>query len=130
MKKAVYSGLIAVLCSVTCAQMAAAQLIDYNRRNKTQQAAPAAKAPTVRMQPETTAAATTKVLTRQERRYDLNGDGVLQSDEVIMLLKDVVDGVEKDGRYVVNSDVLKQYDSNDDGYISKYEAAAIMKVIK
>ena len=129
MKKAVYLGLIVVLFSAFCAQIVAAQLIDYSRRNKTQ-AAPAARPAAVMPATTTASTSTAKALTRQERRYDLNGDGVLQSDEMTMFLKDVVDGVEKDGRYVVNSDILKQYDSNDDGYISKYEAAAIMRVIK
>ena len=64
---------------------------------------------------------------RTERRYDVNRDGYLQTAEVKIFLRDVVDQVEQRGGVEVISDILKEYDKNRDGIINRYEVTDIKK---
>lgn len=70
---------------------------------------------------------TPKVTNVVERRYDSNRDLKLQTFEVKILLRDVLDVVEDKGGYTVNSDILKEYDVNKDGLITRTEAVKLKK---
>jgi hypothetical protein len=60
-----------------------------------------------------------------EKGYDINSDGKLQTAEVKIYLRDVVDEVDTKGFKAVDSGVLKEYDRNQDGLISAAEADKI-----
>ena len=59
--------------------------------------------------------------TATEKRYDLNRDGVLQTAEAKIFLRDVIQVVDSKGGYTVDSDLLREYDKNRDGLISRTE---------
>ncbi|MFA5088226.1 MAG: hypothetical protein WC552_04250 [Candidatus Omnitrophota bacterium] len=64
---------------------------------------------------------------RDLRKYDVNRDGVLQTAEIKIYLRDVIDGVVSKGGYTVDSEVLREYDKNKDGVINSYEVAEVRK---
>ena len=66
-----------------------------------------------------------EVKNQDEDRYDINRDGKLQTAEVKIYLRDVIKEVMDKGGFRVNSNVLKAYDKNRDGVISKYELEQI-----
>ncbi len=65
-----------------------------------------------------------------DRKYDVNNDGKLQKSEVTILLRDVLDIVEEKGGYQVDSDMLKEYDKNRDGLLTKVEAIQIREHVR
>lgn len=71
-----------------------------------------------------------KVTNDIERQYDVNDDGKLQSAEMKVFLREVLDQIDKKGGYTVNSDALKEYDKNKDGLISRLEADAIKAYVR
>ena len=71
-----------------------------------------------------------KVKTREERRYDINRDGKLQSAEVKVFLRDVIERVEKRSYVNVTSDILRGYDMNKDGVINTYELDKIKEHVQ
>ncbi len=71
-----------------------------------------------------------QVTSETERRYDANGDGKLQSAEAKVFLREVLGQVKEKGGYTVNSDILKEYDKNKDGLISRLEAEAIKLYVR
>lgn len=139
MKKQQILSVAAVVALALTAQTASAQLIDYSRRNRTP--ARPAQARTAQKPASTYGTSMTannsaqgvngtyEVKTRFEKKYDLNRDGKLTGKEVRALLADTVKEVESEGRAVVISYVLEQYDVNGDGYISQYEVTAINKAL-
>ncbi len=143
--------------SVAFVDVSWAQLIDYNRRAKRQEIkAVASVAPKVKTHKEGKKAkdhpmkpyvskpvilspnvkvldiisSNPNVSTRIERIYDMDRDGRLQKDEILEFFSDVVDSVKKKGRFLVSSDLLKFFDENSDGKISRYESLAIKKLLK
>jgi len=63
-----------------------------------------------------------------EKRYDINRDKILQSAEIKILLRDVVDEVTENKAYFYNtadSALLKEYDKNKDGIIDNIEIKII-----
>ena len=60
--------------------------------------------------------------TEQEKRYDINKDGILQIAETKIFLRDVLNVVDQKGGYTLDSDILKEYDKNrdsiPDGWVS------------
>ncbi len=64
-----------------------------------------------------------------ERLYDINRDSKLQTAEVKTFLRDVLEEIESKNGYLVDSDILKEYDKNKDGIISKYESDDIRKQV-
>jgi hypothetical protein len=140
MDKAMKSFLILCIIGIFSVELAEAQLINYQRRNKTLPAKPAAPqatpaAKTYGMPEQAATPAATKkmadpaVQTKLERQYDLNNDGILQSTEVTSFLKEVIKGVEKKGSYPVNSELIKKYDVNFDGNINKSEVSQIVREV-
>ena len=116
---------------------AMAGLINYNRAQKRKTgggaaapARPAAAAPAPAPKP---AQDTRPMWMRQvqnastatEKKYDVNRDGLLQTAEVKIYLRDVAQVVEAKGGYTVDSEVLRDYDKNRDGVITRYELADI-----
>jgi len=71
-----------------------------------------------------------EVSNRIERLYDVNRDGLLQEDEVLEYLKGVVTTIDRRGRFTVGSNILKKFDRNNDGSISKYEVQSLKDMIK
>ncbi len=68
------------------------------------------------------------VKTDDEQKFDVNRDGVFQPNETKVYLRrayqEIQDGT---GKNVSNSEVLKEYDANKDGIISKLESEKIKK---
>jgi len=60
-----------------------------------------------------------------ERIYDEDGDGALIDIEVLYFLRDVMRAARRKGKFQVVSSILKQYDEDQDGWISKDEAKSI-----
>ena len=71
-----------------------------------------------------------KVIDKAEDVYDVNRDGKLQSVEVKILLRDVWTQVKEKGGYTVNMNILKEYDKNKDGLISRLEAEEIARDVR
>ena len=68
-----------------------------------------------------------KAVTREEKRYDVNHDGYLQSAEVRVFLRDVAEEAQASGIVKIESDILKEYDSNMNGEIDPQEAQKIVE---
>jgi Ca2+-binding EF-hand superfamily protein len=66
-----------------------------------------------------------RVNTDLERKYDLNGDGWLEPNEVKELLKDKHALIATNGQAKVDTEIEKEYDTNNDGIIDKTEAEAM-----
>ena len=67
---------------------------------------------------------------RRIRRYDVNRDGVLQTAEVKIFLRDVVEDIDLRGGFFVNTDILLEYDKNKDKVIDRDEVGLIKKHLK
>lgn len=67
---------------------------------------------------------------KTEKKYDVNRDGRLQKYETKIYLRDVLDTVDEKGGYTLDSDVLKEYDKNKDGFISRLEAIEIKNQVR
>ena len=103
-----------VLVSFIGSQVCFAQLINYNRRNKTGAAKPApATAPAA---PAVSTAPSMPAAVQEEAMPSVDTNAVL---------KEAVAAVNKNGSIKVTSDALKKYDKNKDGMINKAEAKAI-----
>lgn len=115
-----------------------AQLVDWERYNKYQKqreeshkqsAQQMKQVATSKINQKTSSVWKTKdikVISDEDRRYDVNRDGFLQSSESKVYLKRVVDEAERKGKVVYRSDLLKEYDVNKDGFISQEEASKIL----
>lgn len=66
-----------------------------------------------------------KVNTRTERRYDVNGNGWLETEEVKTMLRERHKQVKRKGKVKVDSTVEEEYDSNNDGVIDEDESKDI-----
>ncbi len=69
------------------------------------------------------------VSNRVERLYDFSRDGYLQNDELKDFYKDVIASVKNKGKFQVSSDLLKQFDADNDGQISLSETNSIASQI-
>lgn len=67
-----------------------------------------------------------RVSSRVERIYDWNRDGRLQMDEIKEMYGDVVASVDRRGSFSVSSDLLKPFDGDSNGQITRYELDSIM----
>jgi len=68
------------------------------------------------------------VKTDEEKKFDFNKDGVFQPVETKVYLRRTYQDVQTGGiKNISNSEVLKEYDANKDGVISKLEADKIKK---
>jgi hypothetical protein len=120
MKKMIRIGLWITILTVIMVQAASAQLINYGRRNQFINGSTDSPKSDDMTVPQW-AKETPKVTNNSERRYDINRDGLLQSAEVKVMLRDVIETVEDRGSVVVYSDILKEYDKNKDRYITAAE---------
>lgn len=72
-----------------------------------------------------------EVVGKLEAKYDLERDGVMQPHNTKIFLRDVRDEVnEKNFFNIQDSGLLKTYDKNKDGVISKLELQDILKDLK
>ena len=131
MQKLILSISVVATCVFMLISNAQAGLINYKRREGATPApagggykkpAPAAKAaaaaaPAAPMWMQNAP----EVKTAAERVYDINRDGKLQPAEVKIFLRSVAEVVDAKGGFTVNSDILKEYDKNHDGLISRTE---------
>ncbi|OGX08184.1 MAG: hypothetical protein A2Z88_03325 [Omnitrophica WOR_2 bacterium GWA2_47_8] len=105
-----------------------AGLINYQRRNRRGGApAPAGgKASPAAAPVQKTMAKWMQILpsvtNQNEQRYDVNNDGKLQTAEVKTYLRDVLNVIDSKGGFTVNSEILKEYDKNKDGLVTREEA--------
>jgi len=119
--------LVCLLSLIVLFEPVSAQLINYGRRNRF-----------IRMtgadQTEESLPSWAKELPEpknaEERRYDINRDGKLQSAEVKVYLRDVLERVERRGYVSVTTDVLREYDKNKDGMINMSEIDLIKEHVK
>ena len=115
--------------SYTFVSTALAGLVNYQRRNGV-----ASKAAASKGDPAPIVAKWMSVLplaqSATEKKYDVNVDGKLQTAEVKIFLRDVINVVDAKGGYAVDSDILKEYDKNKDGVINRYEVAIIKEHAK
>ena len=154
MKKSMTAIMVFVLLSFLASEICFAGLINYDRRNRAAAAAtnaannpapqntanqtPSAPAPAAaaayamneNSAAQENAKGTFKVNNRVEQIYDANKDEILQPEEVNAFLKDVVSAVDKKGSFSASSDVLKPWDKDGDGKISKAEVNAIEAAIR
>ena len=70
-----------------------------------------------------------EVATRIEHIYDLDRDGRLQQNEITEFLADVVASVERRGSFSISSNLLKLFDKDEDGQISRLEADQIKQIL-
>jgi hypothetical protein len=123
MRKNLFIVSLAALFLLGAFQPVFAGLIDYDRRNRRSATAGEDAPEWWKTEPD--------VKNKLERRYDTNRDGKLQTAEVKILLRDVVDEIETKGRYsVYSTDVLREYDKNRDRVIDKTEVEGIIKHVR
>ncbi len=128
-KKFVFVFLSAVL-SLSFAGSACAGLINYERVNRIKAGRPASS-PTATAAEKASAdlpgwmKTMPNAVSAAEKTFDVNRDGKLQTAEVKVYLRDVLDTIKEKGGYTIDSDVLKEYDRNRDGVISRYESGAL-----
>ena len=108
MRRLIVSVAVFVLLSFIGSQVCSAQLINYKRRNR-------AGAPAPKPAPAAPAVAPAAPAAAQEETYGMTNTA----------LKEAVAAVNENGSTKGNSDILKKYDKNKDGMISKAEAKAI-----
>ena len=110
MKKSIVFVAAFVLVSFIGSQICFAQMINYERRNRyLNKTAPAPAAPAAPAVSEPAAA-------KEQAATPMDTNAVL---------KEAVAAVNKNGSTKADSDILKEYDKNDDGMISKAEIEAI-----
>lgn len=114
-----------------------AQMINYDRLNKRRGTTPPTPPKTGTLQAQSSQATLPtwlvtppKVTSKIEESYDINRDKKLQSSEIKMFLRDVVDEINDKGGYTVNSDLLKQFDKNKDGIVSRLELPELQKLVR
>jgi len=133
MEKRIFFILIIALVVTSICASAFAGLIDWERRNhylKEQQSKEASvgSAQTKEMTQADLPKwmkEEPKVMTRDEQRYDINRDGYFQPAESKVYLRRLVGVVEQRGKIASNSELLKEYDKNGDGVITRTEAKKI-----
>ncbi len=109
-----------------------AGLIDYERLQKIKSKKAAQEAAQKKAEEDKPKWVVTQppVKTDIERRYDINRDGKLQLAEVKIYLRDTLDVIDEKGGITINSDILKEYDKNKDGVISRYESTKIKDLVR
>ena len=142
MKRRTTHMVLGFLVTVLAAQTAHAQMINYERRNKylKARAIPQSQTTTAASQatkyssysPTKKAEEMTppKVTNRLEQLYDANGDGRLEKSEIQELYRYALNVVEQHGKVRVASDLLKSFDTNEDGVISKWEARSLKRALQ
>lgn len=139
-------GVIMVFFLFAMASVAEAQMINYKRRNQRQSVKKTVSDNPQRVSSDRKAeqklnyyrgdyaaesvdreelSAQPRVTNRVERLYDLNRDGYLQQDEVADFYRDVVSSVQNRGSFRVSSELLRDFDADQDGRISRYEVSEI-----
>lgn len=105
-----------------------AQLINYGRRNKF------LRATNPDMTEEESIPQWARELVEpqstEERRFDTNRDGRLQSAEVKVYLRGIIEQVEDRGYVSAVTDLLREYDRNRDGMINASELERMKEHVK
>jgi hypothetical protein len=135
-KKILFLVAVSFFLSLT-ARSSFAQLVDWERYNKYQKQREAAQDESMQqnrdarmVKPSSQVLPNWKikdirVISDEDRRYDVNRDGFLQLAESKVYLKRVVTEVQRKRRVAYRSDLLKEYDTNKDGFISQEEVSKI-----
>ena len=71
-----------------------------------------------------------RVQNKVEQSYDVNRDGILQTAEIKTYLRDVLEAVEQKGGFLVDTPLLKEYDQNKDGIVSRLEGRLIADQVR
>ena len=132
--KIIIQGTCSIAILILWLGIGRAGLIDYERlnKNKTPKAAQQAKEqkpPEEDTRPKWMITEPV-VKTETEKKYDINRDGKLQLAEVKIYLRDTLDVINEKGGITINSEILKEYDKNKDGVISKYESIKIKDLVR
>ena len=124
-----FAGFLILLFSSQCV----AGLVDWDRRNRylqQQQQADQEAGKKVNVSPELPLwmQVEPKVATEEEKKYDVNKDGVLEPVEMKVYLRRIYEEVQNgSGKSVSTSEAMREYDQNKDGVITKFEAEKIKK---
>ncbi len=125
--------LIVFLMSLVLASQSFANLIDWDQRErylKQQEKQQQQAGKEIQISPDLPRwmQIAPKVETEDEKKYDVNRDRVLSPTEMKVYLRRVYYEVQDgSGKSVSTSEALKEYDSNQDGVITKTEAERIKK---
>ena len=128
MEKRTFFFIVCVAITLIVLNISYAGLINYERREKVRTAAGQAKTqgpPLAQWMIELPL-----VKNDYEKKYDSNRDGKLQTAEVKIFLRDIIDVIDNKGGFTVNSDILKEYDKNKDGLISREEGKLIKEHVR
>lgn len=125
--KRVWLVMISFLIIVFVCEISSAQLINYGRRSRyLREDNPDISEDDVPQWAQELVAPQNA----DERRYDINRDGLLQSAEVKVYLRDIIERVE-DREYInVTTDLLREYDKNRDGVINTIEIELMKEHVK
>ena len=110
---------------------ASAQLIDWSKRHARDSGPsnPVKKSPVVASPlPENHQPVVVK--TREDHLFDSDNDGLLQTNEIREMLKNLTEEVATKGKCGVRSDVIKPYDKNGDGAIDRKEVMAVTRELQ
>jgi len=143
MNKKIKVGSAVIVFLFMLTNMCYAGLINYQRRNRRMGGGGGEDAPAAapvrgrRIMDEESLAGWMKKLpvitwrdNRKLRRYDINRDNKLQTAEVKVYLRDVMEKIQAKGGYTIDSTILKEYDRNRDGVVSRYEARKITEHLR
>ena len=67
--------------------------------------------------------------TDREKQYDADGNGYLNGDEALAMLRDRLRVINTHGKAKVDGDLEREFDVNDDGIIDRDEAAAMKDAV-
>ena len=129
MKKLMITALGVGAITLLAGTILEASMINYERRNRSLRAAEGNPV-TEKEELPGWMKSMPRVKEREERRYDLNRDGYLQTAEVKIFLRDIIEEVNDKGSYTIDSKFLSEYDQNRDGVITRYEIADIQNDVK
>ena len=131
MRRMVFWSIIVILTAFLVSN-SFGQLIDYNKRLRRMGLRPGAPQQNTSLAPPGTIdlRVSDPPVNKENKRYDINNDNKLQTAEVKIYLRDVLDEVNRRGSYEVNTEALKMYDTNKDRVITKTEAVAIEKDVR
>lgn len=131
-RKILWCGILILSC-VVVVRISLAGLIDYDRLNKIRAEQAGSKTGKLDIDDKdipTWFKVEPKVTIKDEQIYDVNRDGRLQTAEVKIMFRDLLDVVAEKGGAMYTSPIVKEYDKNKDGLINKYEAEDIARHVR
>ncbi len=126
----IFTGFFLIATIVGGRDVQAQGVVDWNKRLREYKKAKGKEAEKLKKELPSWVLSMPKATTDEEKLYDVNDDLYLQIPEVIIFLRDKLDKIEEEGGVTVSSAILKEYDKNKDGFISKEEAKVIKEQVR